>query len=688
MLHRNLINPKSIVVVGGSDNIHSPGGGVLKNLLDHKYKGDLYVVNPKKNEVQGIISFKDINNLPEANCAIIAIAAKYVLETVKILCEHKNTRGFIIISAGYSELDEEGAKLEKEIVKLIEKVGGSLLGPNNIGLINTNYTGVFTTPIPRLSSNGVDLISGSGATAVFILEAAHQIGLTFSSVYTLGNSVQIGVEEMLEYFDVTFDRESSSKVKLLYIESIKKPNKFLKHASSLVDKGCKIAAIKAGTSDAGNRAASSHTGALANSDVFVDALFRKSGIIRCYSKTELIYLAGILLHKESKGKNIAIITHAGGPAVMLTDVLSQNGLIVPQLKKVHQENLLNELYNGATADNPVDIMATGTEEQLELIIDYCDQQIDEIDAMVVIFGSPGLSKVDKAYDVISEKINACTKPIYAVLPSVINAKDEIADFVSKNKMAFADEVVFGNALSKIYNSEKPVTIDKRIELNNKKSIRDLVDSSEDGYLSPNKVKSLLTLIGIKFVDQFDVFSKVDALELSETLQYPVVMKVVGPLHKSDVGGVVLNVENANSFMNTYENLIHIKDAESVIVQPMHTGLEIFIGAIKDANFPHLVMCGMGGIYIEAFKDVRSCMVPVSKEEAYQMISSLKSYSILQGTRGQKGIDLADFEEIICKISDLVQIAPEIVELDINPLLASHNEIIAVDARIKIVKLLL
>ena len=228
MLHKHLVNPRSIVVVGGSTNIGRPGGRVLKNLIDHKFKGDLFVVNPKNDEVQGLKSYRNISNLPEVDCAIIAIAAKYVLQTIKVLTEQKNTRGFIIISAGYSELDEEGARLEKEMVKQVEKVGGSLLGPNNIGLINTNYTGVFTAPIPKLDSNGVDLISGSGATAVFIIEFAKTIGLTFSSVYTLGNSSQIGVEEMLEYFDYSFDKSHSSKVKLLYIESIKKPKKFLR----------------------------------------------------------------------------------------------------------------------------------------------------------------------------------------------------------------------------------------------------------------------------------------------------------------------------------------------------------------------------------------------------------------------------------------------------------------------------
>ena len=244
MLHKKLINPKSIAVIGASNNIQTPGGRVLKNLIDNNFKGDLITINPKETEVQGVKCYQNIQDIPSVDVAIIAIAAKYTLETVKMLVKEKNTKGFIIFSAGFSEKDDEGKKLEKAIVTEINSVGGTLLGPNNIGLINQNYAGVFTTPIPKLNKNGVDFISGSGATAVFIIEAAMASGLTFSSVYSVGNSAQIGVEEVLEHLDETFDKTTSSKIKLLYIESVENPPKLLKHATSLIKKGCKIAAIK------------------------------------------------------------------------------------------------------------------------------------------------------------------------------------------------------------------------------------------------------------------------------------------------------------------------------------------------------------------------------------------------------------------------------------------------------------
>lgn len=685
MLHKKLIQPKSIVIVGGSDNIHSPGGRVLKNLLDHKFDGELFVVNPKKKFVQDVQSYQDINELPEVDLAIIAIAAKYITETVKILTRDKQTKGFIIFSAGFSEKNKKGAEIEQEIVSLINEANGSLLGPNNIGLINKHYTGVFTTPIPRLNKNGVDFISGSGATAVFIMEAAQSTGLTFSSIYTVGNSAQIGVEEVLEYFDETFDEKESPKVKLLYIESLKDPIKFLKHTTSLVNKGCKIAAIKAGSSEEGNRAASSHTGAMANSDVFVEALFHKAGIIRCNGRNELITVAGILTQKESKGKNIAIITHAGGPAVMLTDILSKNGLHIPKLIGKFSTDLLSELYDGSSVTNPIDFLATGTAEQLEIIIDYCENKFDNIDAIAVIFGSPGLNSVYDAYDILNKKNKTCKKPIYSILPSVVNVKDEILDFISKDNIAFTDEVLFGRSLAKVYNASKYIIESNQEELIDIDGVRKIIDTLPNGYIPAETANHLIKCTGVNFVDQMVAKNKIELLEIEKTLTYPVVLKVVGINHKTDVGGVELNIKNKEELVLAFEKLMRITGAKSIIIQPMKDGIELFIGGKKESVYPAVVMCGLGGIFVETLKDISVKMIPISKQESLDMITNLKSYPILKGVRGQKGIDLEEFAKIIRKIAGLLQIAPEISELDINPLMANEGEIIAVDSRIKIEK---
>lgn len=685
MINKQLINPGSIVVVGGSNDVRKPGGKVLKNIIDNDFKGALYVTNPKEEEVQGMSCYKDVRDLPNVDLAIIAIAAKYILPTVEELTTNKNTRAFIILSAGFSEESEEGGALEKKIVDAINKVNGSLIGPNCIGFLNSNYAGVFTTPIPKLDAKGCDFISGSGATAVFIMESAMPKGLTFSSVYSVGNSAQMGVEEVLQHLDETYEHGVSSPVKLLYVENIDKPDLLFKHASSLIRKGAKIAAIKSGGSEAGSRAASSHTGALASSDVAVEALFRKAGIVRCHGREELATVASIFMHPPLKGKNVAIITHAGGPAVMLTDTLSNGGLEIPPIEGEKAEALLEKLYPGSSVGNPIDFLATGNAEQLGHIIDACEKDFSSIDAMAVIFGSPGLFPVSVVYKVLHEKMKTCQKPIYPILPSVINAQKEIDEFIQMNRINFPDEVIFGEALCKIMQTPPPAS-DKTMSVTIDTSrVRKVVDNADNGYLSPDDVFELLDAAGIDRVYEEVVYNVDDALAFAEKNGYPVVMKVVGPVHKSDVGGVVLNVKDSETVKAEFERLMQIKDTYAVLMGQMLSGTEVFIGAKHEEKFGHMVLAGLGGIFIEVFKDVNTSLLPVSLEEAKAMIKNLKSYKIIKGIRGQEAVNEDVFAAQITRVAALVKAAPEIFEMDLNPLLGNTSYVKAVDARIRIEK---
>ncbi len=690
MVTKQLINPNTIVVVGGSNNIHKPGGRVLKNLIDNGFdKNKLFVINPKEDNIQGIKTFNKVEDLPSVDLAIIAIAAKYTVDTVKVLAEQKNTKAFIILSAGYSEESEEGAKLEHEIVEIVNKHNASLIGPNCIGVMNYNYAGVFTTPVPELVPDGIDFISGSGATAVFIMESGIPKGLRFSSVYSVGNSAQLGVEDILEYMDETYEDGKSAKVKLLYLESIKKPQKLLKHARSLIKKGAKIAAIKAGTSEAGSRAASSHTGALAGSDVAVEALFKKAGILRVYGRDELTNVAGVFTYPEVKGENIAIITHAGGPAVMLTDTLSNNGLSVPTIEGEAANRLLEKLFPGSSVKNPIDFLATGTAEQLGHIIDAVNNDFDHIDAMVVIFGSPGLFEVYDVYDVLHEKMKNSPKPIFPVLPSIINVEKEIEYFISKGHVAFFDEVSFGQMFAKVVNNDlrNKQLFAESSDLSNidVDKIKSVIKNADNGYLPPLQVKEILDATGIDTVKEKTVVSEEEAINFVKEIGFPVVMKVVGPVHKSDVGGVVLGVDNEETVQKEYNRLMQIKDATGVLIQPMLKGTELFMGAKAEQPYGHLVMAGMGGIFVEVLKDVSVRLAPLTMFEAKEMIKSLKGYKIFEGVRGQKPISTDKFAEFIVRLSKLVEIAPEIFEMDINPLLADGDKIVAVDARIRIEK---
>ncbi len=686
MINQQLINPSQIVVVGGSDDIRKPGGKILKNIIESSYEGDLFVINPKKDSVQGVKTYNTIKGLPEkVDLAILAIAAKYCPDTIEVLAKNKNTKAFIIISAGFSEENEEGAELEKSLIDTVNSVNGCLIGPNCIGVLTVNHSSVFTTPIPPLNPHGADFISGSGATAVFIIEAGMKKGLSFNSVFSVGNSAQTGVEEVLEYLDETFDPIESSRIKLLYIESVKKSGKFLKHASSLIRKGCKIAAIKAGRTEAGSRAASSHTGALTNSDTALDALFKKAGIIRCDGREEMANVAAVLMEKELKGKNIAIITHAGGPAVMLADTLSEGGFTVPEIKGAKADDLLEKLYPGSSVSNPIDFLATGNAEQLGDIIDACENDFEQINGMAVIFGSPGLFSVKDAYDVLHEKIRVCTKPVYPILPSVINASEEIEHFLSKGNINFPDEVEFGRALTKVYSISKPVEKVSEILDIDINEIRRIIDVSSDGYLSPQAVNGLLDAVGIPIVKEGVFESRSGLTEWVAEVGYPVVMKVVGPVHKSDVGGVTLEIDNDDSLLSEFDRMMTIKGATGVLLQPMVKGKELFLGAKYEPGFGHVILCGLGGIFVEVLKDVSTALVPVSHSEALDMIMGLKGYGIIKGVRGEKGVDQNVFAGIMVRLSALLQNAKEIKELDINPLLGDGHKIVAVDARVRIEK---
>ena len=690
MIAKELLNPRSIVICGASSDVHKPGGKALKNLLESPFKGQVYAVNPKETEVQGVKCYAKVDDLPQVDCAILCIAAKFCAQTVDVLAKEKGTKGFIIISAGFSEENAEGAAIEKHIVDTINSVGGSLIGPNCTGFLNTNYAGCFDAPIPHLDPKGVDFITGSGATAVFIKEYGMSNGLKFNSVWAVGNSAQLGIEDVLEHLDETFDPEKSSHVIMLYMEKIGDPQRLLKHSRSLINKGCHIAAIKSGGSAAGSRAASSHTGALATNDAAVDALFRKAGIVRCQNRQELTTVCAVFMHPEIKGKRCAVITHAGGPAVMLTDVLSNGGMEVPSLKE-HPASpaLLEKLFAGSSVGNPIDFLATGTAEQLGYIIDAVENDYTDIDFSVVIFGSPGLFSNKEVYDLLDEKMKTCKKPIFPVLPSIINVKEEIEDFIAKGRINFPEECVLGNAICKVYHTPKPQPEHVETPKIDVARIRKTVERCKDGYMEIADYNELLDAAGISRKKSVEVSKKEDALAFAKEVgcskDVPLVMKVVGPLHKSDVGGVTLGVKDLDTVAKEFDRLIVIPETYAVEMYPMLDGIDVYIGAIRDAKFGHQIFFGLGGIFIEVLKDVQSALAPITAAEAKEMLTHLKGYKILQGVRGQEGVNLDLYADQIARVSALVQAAPEIAEMDLNPLLGNPRYVTAVDARIRLEK---
>jgi acetyltransferase len=688
MINEALIRPESIVVIGGSNNTSKPGGSCIRNLLRGEYEGQLYAVNPKEETVQGLRCYRNIRDIPATDLAIIAIPAAACLEAVDILAREKGVKAFIMYTAGFREETREGAQLEEQIARVIAEAGASLIGPNCIGLLNRYHHSLFTLPIPCVDPRGIDIVSSSGGTALFIMESAIRMGLRFNSVWSVGNAAQIAVEDVLEYMDRNPDPATGANIKILYIEDIKSPDKLLHYSRSLIEKGYRIAAIKAGSSMAGSRATSSHTGAIANPDSAVEALFRKAGIVRCFSREELATVAAVFTLKELKGKHIAIVTHAGGPAVILTDALSKGGLNIPDLSEHPKaKELKKRLLPGSSVHNPIDILGTGGPDHLETAIDYCEHQFEEIDGIAVIFGSPGLTRVYDSYEVLHRKMLSCRKPIFPVLPSVTTACEEMDFFIKKGHVNFSDEAGLANALTKVIKTSSPSGNSVDLWGIDVLEMRKVIDGIDvDGYISPAQVQNLLNAAGIVTVPEIVTDTWGDVAEFAQTVGYPLVAKCVGPVHKSDVGGVVLNIRSDEHLRIEFERLMSLSGSQAVLIQPMLRGMELFIGAKYEDRFGHVVLCGLGGIFVETLKDVASGLAPIEKKEALSMIRSLRGYRIIRGVRGRQGADEDQFAEIIVRLSALLRFAPEIKEMDINPLLATpDNGIVAVDARIRIEK---
>lgn len=685
MINKQLIEPKSIVVVGASNNILKPGGSSLYNILNGTFKGEIYAVNEKGGIIQGLNAYINVNDIPQTDLAVISVPANSCLDVVEVLAKEKGVKAFIIFSAGFSEESPEGAELEKKLVKIIQKANAVMIGPNCSGFFNTNHQGIFTRPIPKLDTKGVDIISSSGGTITYIIESAMRIGLRFNSAWSIGNAAQVSIEDILEYMDNNFNPRSSSHIKLLYLEKINDPDRLLKHSASLINKGCRIAAIKSGTTSSGSRAASSHTGAIASSDLAVEALFRKAGIIRCFSREELANVGAVLSLKELRGRNLAIISQAGGPAVILTDALSKGQIDVPEMDKSLSMKLKEQLLPGAAVSNPIDIIGTGTGEHMGLVIDFCEKYFKEIDGIAVIYGNPGVTNVAKAYEILDEKIKSCKLPIYPILPSVIAAAAEMDEFVEKGHVNFTDEYALANALSKVV-TRTPPSVGKIEDIGvDIPRIRTIIDNAPNGYADGDTMNQLFDAAGIPRVKEIITNNRDEAINFASKIGYPVVAKCVGPLHKSDVGGVVINIQSDEHLAFEFDRLMKIPDARCVMIQAMLSGQELFIGATYEPKFGHIILCGLGGIFVEILKDVASGLSPLSFEEARSMVRSLRSYKIIQGARGQKGLNEDLYIEIIVRLSTMLRFATEIKEIDINPLIANDRDVIAVDARIRIEK---
>ena len=387
-VYRNLFNPESIAVIGASNDSLKPGGRVIKNIKENGYAGRLWAVNPKTESVRGLPTFKSIAELPGTpELAILAIPSKFVLPAIQELADLE-TGAVIVLTSGFGEKDDAGKRVEQEMRRIADGAQMALIGPNCSGFLTHTYKGKFAGIIPRLPGGAVDFISGSGATVDYVMERASSRGLSFGTVINLGNSVQMGVEDLLELHDLNY-APGSAPILLLYMESVKKPAKLLRHARSLAGKGCTLIGIKSGATAAGERAAASHTGAMATSDTAVQALFEKAGIIRVQGRGDLINVACVLAAAKGRirGKRACVITDAGGPGVMLSDELARQGMKLPLLSDRTRAALAKILPPESSMLNPIDALPSRTADQVKAVIQVLGEyERDRIDVIAFLSG--------------------------------------------------------------------------------------------------------------------------------------------------------------------------------------------------------------------------------------------------------------------------------------------------------------
>ncbi|MBI4775694.1 MAG: acetate--CoA ligase family protein [Deltaproteobacteria bacterium] len=681
MLH-NFIAPNSIAVIGASDDTQKPGGKIVQNILSKGYTGRLFLINPKASTVQGRPAFPTLQDLPQKpDLAFIAIPARSVVSALTELAE-LGTKHVIVLSAGFGEVDERGRQEEMRLAQIAGENGILLLGPNCLGVMSPVHAGKFAGLLPDMRPGGIDFISGSGATVDCLIEQAVRRGLEFHTFVTVGNSAQIGVTDALALYDADHG-PMSSKFIMLYLEKVGDPEILLKHARSLAAKGCILTGIKSGVTEAGSRAAASHTGAMATSDKTVQALLDKAGIIRVQSRLELVDLAiALVLAKGSyNGRRVCVITDAGGPGVMAADELNRQGFVVPQLKSRTRELLGEVLPPGAGLGNPVDCLPSRTPAQLSSVLEILGrEESDALDSIVLLAANPWGSHNWDIYEVIIKAMDTMDIPIFPSFVTAVSSAAGLERFRTAGKCYFEDEVSLARALGRMVNRPKPMEPESCPSGYDPDAIRNLLDGIR-GTVSGSRTRQVLAAAGIPVPAQRELIERKELDELAREIPFPWVMKVIGPLHKSDLGGIMTGIRDLTAAHAAWDRLMNIAQATGVMVQQTVSGNEVLLGLSRQDAFGHLVAFGLGGIYAEALGDVHFALAPLSKEEARRLITSMRALRVIEGVRGQAGMDVEVLADLLVRVSLLARDTPRIQEMDINPLKGEGAALLAVDVRI-------
>ena len=693
-----IMKPKSIAVVGASTKPKTIGSEIMQRLRDYKFNGNIYPVNPKGGMIEGFQAYSSIAEIPgEVDLAIIVVNAKFVLDTID-QCNAKGIKGLCIITAGFKETGKEGAEMEKQLLAKVQEYGMRCVGPNCLGVLNTNpeimMDGTFAESLPVRGDIG--FVSQSGALGGGILNILKDLNLGFAQFVSIGNQADVNAETMLEYWE----NDDDVKQILLYMESIQNPANFRKLATRITKKK-PILALKAGRSAAGASAASSHTGSLAGADKAAAALLNQSGVIREFSLKNLFANAKAFSNCPiPKGNRVAIITNSGGPGIMATDAICESGMEMAKITDETKDKLRSFLPSAASVKNPIDMIASAPIEHytqtLETVI--ADENVDMI--MVIYLPFLGLKDIDVAKALMEIKAKNPTKPILGVFMTTSEFFTAISEMdVNMPFYMYAEEAA--EALARLDQQrqwmEKPVGKTPCYDVDKAKVEAILRASVKEGRDQLTTLESIdvLQAYGIRACKYGLATNEEEVVNLGNSIGYPVVMKMTSKTtsHKTDVGGVVVNIRSEEQLRNEYKGLLERLEAkglidglEGVIIQEMVKGnREMVCGIATDPQYGPMMMFGLGGVFVEALKDVTFRIAPLTDIDASEMVRSVKAYKLLQGARGTKPAQIEQIEETLLRLSQLVNDFKFIDELDINPLLVSEatGEGIAVDGRIKV-----
>jgi len=689
-----IFNPSSIAVIGASEDRKKVGHVIFRNLIEQGFKGKVYPVNVKRKEILGRKCYSSVKDIPDKiDLAIIAIPAKGVLPVIKD-CADQGVKGVVVITAGFREIGGEGIQLEKEITKIVKEAKMKMVGPNCLGVINT-FNNMNATFAPNLPPSGrVSFFSQSGALGVALIDWAIENDFGFNKFVSLGNKADLNETDFLEYFG----NDPDTDVILGYIEDIKDGKRFLEIAQK-VAKIKPVIIIKSGSTEAGARAASSHTGALAGSDRALTEAFKKAGIIRVNGIKELFEMAEIFkVKKLPKGNRLLVITNAGGPGIIAADTADRLGIRLDPMSKSSIEAIVDKLPPTASLYNPIDVIGDATSERYKVVLEQAIKD-EVVDGICVILTPQAVTDTENVAKEIININKISEKPIFTCFIGGKKVKSAVKILKSQQIPCYSDPSVAINSYRKlidfsIIKSKKEPEIPK-IEIlpENKEKVKLILEVLENAgvtSIGDENTTEILSLYGFNFPKKALARTPEEAVEIAEKIGYPVVLKVSSPniLHKTDVGGVKLNLKNAEEVYNGFVDItLNVKRFMSsayikgVMVYEMVTdGKEVILGVSYDKTFGHMIMFGLGGIYVEVLKDVSFRITPVSKEEAYEMIEEIKGSKILEGVRGEPPYDKENIVDKILRLSQLVTDFPIIKEVDINPYVVKHKGGIALDAR--------